>query len=422
MAKMKRSLFTILLFASFFLCSCAQSIVIQDHYVNGKNVLAQKCFSKKNATYIIKRQFDLLGATVTLPAGSVLKFEGNGCLSNGTIVGDNSNVESSTKTIRFSNIIFIGVWHTPEIYSSWFKFGSNPILNTRNFRSMCNLTDNDHKGLIYVAKGTYPISLDKKNECCFNLNSNTDLVVDGIIKLEPNALKDYQIIQIKNKRNVNVSGSGTLIGDVERHTGSEGQWGMGIEILSSENVQVKNLTIKKCWGDCMYIGQSKYVRESHSKNVLIENVTCDAGRRQGLSIIAGHNITIKNSRFINTGSIKFTKPGAGIDIEPNKPNNTVVKNVVVQKCSFGGNHNDLDILTYHLDETSSVLIKNCQLQGNIKIGKYSCNVTVDACVINRVNPEISLIKNIIVKNTKLKKKYSTKAGRNIIRFENCSYD
>lgn len=419
---MKRyALFFILLIA-FFADVDAKTIVLPPHYVNGKNLLTQEMFSDENTTYVVKRQYDLAGSTISLPASSVLKFKWRGKMSNGTIRGNNSSIIATSKKTRFDNITVSGTWHVPEIFSKWFRFSDDPVLNTKNFRSMCAFTDNEHKGVISVGKGNYQIAVDKKNECCFSLNSNTCLIIDGTVVLAPNDLKDYQIIQIKDKCNVSVSGGGVIIGDVETHTGSEGQWGMGIEVLSSENVQICDLTIKNCWGDCIYIGQTRYVKESHSKNVLVDNVTCDSGRRQGMSIIAGQNILVKNSRFINTGRIKFTKPGAGIDIEPNKPGNTVVDNVVIDNCFFWGNHNDLDLLTYYLDETASVTFRNCQLAGNIKIGKYSYNVVVDSCSFNSINPELTLIKNIAIRNSNMRKRFTREAGKDIIVFDNCTYE
>jgi hypothetical protein len=87
------------------------------------------------------------------------------------------------------------------------------------------------------------------------------------------------------------------------------------------------------------LGQTSRTPDSFSDNVLIDNVCCIAGRRQGLSIIAGRNIIVRNCRFLNTGVIKSTPPGSGIDIEPNVAGTTTLDNISIENCVFRGNTN-----------------------------------------------------------------------------------
>lgn len=397
----------------------ARNITLQNHYVDGKNVLIQEVLTQENMTYIINRHFDLAGAVIILPEGSVLEFKKRGSLSNGILIGKNSSVKSSADKVIFSNLTVLGEWNVVDIYSEWFQFCDDPEINARNFRSMCMLTDDYHQGIIHISEGVYKIKLDEKNQFCFGLNSNTELILHGNVMLEPNDLEDYQMVQVKNKNNVKIHGSGSLIGDVETHTGIKGEWGMGVEVLSSDNVQVKDLTIKNCWGDCVYIGQSEYKRESYSRNVIIDNVICQAGRRQGLSIIAGQNIYVKKCKLIDTGLIKFTAPGAGIDIEPNLQGKTIVDNVVIDSCIFYGNKDNKDFMTYNLDSTSNIYLKNCQMEGNILLGKNSYNIIVDSCDIREIISNEDLVDNIIIKNSIIQKRIKNSIDRNNIKFENC---
>lgn len=64
-----------------------------------RNILTQSMLPYTNTIYIIKDDFDLNGATITIPANCVLDFQG-GSLSNGTLVGNNTViVNNSNKPI-----------------------------------------------------------------------------------------------------------------------------------------------------------------------------------------------------------------------------------------------------------------------------------------------------------------------------------
>src|SRR5699024_9892154 len=68
------------------------------------------------------------------------------------------------------------------------------------------------------------------------------------LKAIPNNKKQYNIIRIVQKKNVEVFG-GTLIGDYNEHKGEGGEWGYGIFISGSKNIEVDNITTKNFWGD-----------------------------------------------------------------------------------------------------------------------------------------------------------------------------
>ena len=397
----------------------AKTIYLPKRYIDGKIVLTQDMIKDKNTTFIIKHQYDLLGAIINLPEGSVLKFGNRGQLTNGTLVGHNSSLITKSSAAIFNDISITGIWNVAEISSNLFLFSSNDSeLNTRNFRSMCMLTSDGNKGVIHIVNGAYSIKLDEAGKSCFNLNSDTELIVDGDIVLEGNGLEFYQIVQIKNKENVKVHGAGSLIGDIESHFGTTGEWGMGIAILDSDNIEIRDLTIMNCWGDCIYIGQVGYNKESYSQGVVIEDVVCKAGRRQGMSIISGKDIYVTNSKFIDTGSIKFTAPGAGIDIEPNILGNTIVDNIVIDHCEFYGNANDRDFLTYNLDSTANVVLRNSKLKGHFYFGKGSYNIVIDSCELNSVLTPQDNYGNIRIKNSVITTK--TKVDKSVI-VENCEF-
>lgn len=114
-------------------------VYLRKNLVGGKNVLTQDMISNENTIYIIQYDYDLNGATITIPQGSVLNFEG-GQLKNGTLNSTNLNIVSETKC--FDNIKFSGrCCYNNIIKAKWFiaKYPSSisdkSIDNTEELKS-----------------------------------------------------------------------------------------------------------------------------------------------------------------------------------------------------------------------------------------------------------------------------------------------
>lgn len=369
---------------------------------------------------IVDIPLDLQGDTLKLGNGSSLIFRGKGHLKNGVIIGQNSSIVASHSASLFSDISIDGTWRIENIYSNWFDFGSDGISNTISFQNLFKLSSDDSFCKIHIAQGEYSVVADKQhNFQCITVCSNSEIILDGTLLLEPNDLSSYTILNISGKENVFVHGKGAIIGDVEKHTGKAGEWGIGIEIISSRNVSVKDLLISNCWGDCVYIGQKEMARDSYSENVLIDGITCSAGRRQGLSIIAGKNVRILNSKFVNTGTIQHTSPSCGIDIEPNKFGEAIVENILIDGCLFCGNDEHSDLNISNIDETSSVRIRNCVFAGKLNFTHGCYNVLVDSCEIGRLQLPLREVGHLEIKNSHFQTPLPWRAFT--LRMENCTY-
>ncbi len=211
-----------------------------------------------------------------------------------------------------------------------------------------------------------------------------------VLKAIPNNVGNYSIVRIHNAEDVKIIG-GKILGERYEHIGTTGEWGMGIDIRDSHRVGISNVTIKYCWGDAMYISVD-------SRDLLIDNITCDSNRRQGLSVIDCDGIIVKNSTFSNTYG---TNPQSGLDLEPNAGD--AVKNVLIQDCVF--NNNALYGFTTYAPNgpISDVVVENCTFTGG-KVGvalRYSKNVkllnsTISGCTeqgirvnLNNENVEIT---------------------------------
>ena len=417
MSKMMKYAFLLFCISIPFIAS-AKKILLPQNFENGKNVLKQSMLTVSGAEYVLRYKYDLLGDTITMPKGASLSFNSDASISNGFLKGNDSNIKADAAFVIFYGIQFGGDWNVRHIYSTWFNMNEDTEANTSNFRSMCMLTGDNHKGTIYIARGNYSVKADKKYPSVMVLNSNTELILDGTIILEGNELESCNIIDIDNRRNIVVHGLGIIMGDVTTHIGDKGQWGMGISVQSSDNVDITDIKIKNCWGDCIYVGQSIRERGSICHNVRIQNVVCESGRRQGLSIIAGKDILVKNCKFIKIGSIKFTAPGAGIDIEPNHPQ-TITENIIIDGCSFGENNKGKDLAIINLDKTASIKIRNCSFDHKLVFWDNSYNIEVENCVINIL--DINKAENIIIKNSLFKKNILPRVRKQIKVLKNCSF-
>ncbi|GAA3410699.1 right-handed parallel beta-helix repeat-containing protein [Paenibacillus hodogayensis] len=213
-------------------------------------------------------------------------------------------------------------------------------------------------GTVYVPKGTYLIDAVRppgSGAGGVQLKSNVSLVLDqgAVFQALPNNQGTYMIISIFDCVRASVIG-GTLIGERYTHTGTTGEWGMGIHIQRSQQVFVQGVNIRDCWGDGFYVRASSGT---------IVNCVCDNNRRQGMSIVSANNLYINGCVFQNTNG---ALPEAGVDIEPDNAADHV-RHVVFENCQFlnnAGRGFAADIRNGTVCEHIQLI--NCVSQGNIR--------------------------------------------------------
>lgn len=271
---------------------------------------------------VIDHILDLRGGQYVLPKYSKLVFKNGGCICNGTIYGNQNSIDGNKKGI-FSNVNIVGEWRVPDISTNMFlDINQNDVL-----KNLFCLTSPGIKNSILIEEGSYKVSLGVSSSSVLTVVSNTDVTIDGEIKLLPNENKKYKIVNVAGD-NIRIKGKGAIIGDKEEHLGTEGEWGMGVHIERGKNIEISNIRIEDCWGDCIYVG-------GKAKDIIIYNCNIRNGRRQGISITSANNVRIKKCRIKDVGG---TPPSYAIDIEPNK-NDTVshvlIDNVYINGCSGG---------------------------------------------------------------------------------------
>jgi hypothetical protein len=214
---------------------------------------------------------------------------------------------------------------------------------------------------IYIQKGldenkivrmpNFPLMI---NESGLKLKSGSRIIFqkESSLNMKPNSLESYSIVKLSNVNDVKIY-SPFIIGERDKHTGNKGEWGMGINILSSTNIQIICPKIYNCWGDGIYVGRGE---NGPSKKVKIINAEIDNCRRNGISITDGEYIEISNSKISNTNG---TLPMCGIDIEPND-NNAIIDNIkILNPLTFNNSNAGISL---YLNQLPGKLKKNVNIR------------------------------------------------------------
>lgn len=363
----------------YLLTSCNCNACVQSNgyvdplgYSDDKVGIDLSCYLE-NGVYVIRDTIDLRGNTFELPRNSKFRMQ-KGAFKNGVLIGNNTELSYSCDKVVFNRVHIKGIWIVPKIRSSMFS----DLSYDNALKDVIALTNPRVENKVIISKGEYRVTARENSDICLLLTDNTELQLDGNVVLTPNSFTSYSIIQT-NGNNIIIKGKGTICGDKDNHRDSKGEWGMGLYIRGGSNLRIKDLVIKDCWGDCIYI-------TGNADKVVVKDCIVENGRRQGISIISAHNVVIKDCQIKN---VSGTKPEYAIDIEPNKGNTVkkvVIDNVHIVNCrggiaSYGGAEGSL---------VDSVIIRNSDI-----------NIT-DRCPINLTNTSYVDVKNNQIRNSKTK--------------------
>lgn len=374
------------------ICSCgnAKNAVVQQ--LAGEYLDALVFPAKANSVFTLKKDVDLGGKTYVMPEDVTIKVK-EGVIKNGTIVGKNTKIAG--KEPVFDKVTIKGDWYVPEINTSMFK----DLSYDNSLRDVMALTNEAISNSVEIEAGQYHIKLVRNQEIGIYIRSNTYVTLNGDILLRPNAFTNYNIVEITGE-NCALSGAGSVVGDKPNHTGTTGEWGMGVEFAAAKNASVSGIAIKDCWGDCIYVGDK-------SSDITIENCAIDNGRRQGISVTSADGVKVSNCVISN---ISGTAPESAIDLEPNANeivSNVTITNVMAINCVGGfeiwGKAKNAKV--------SNVLFSNCSVTG--VSSKYPMllmtaeRVTIESCNVDSDSDYSILTQEIVslkVQNNTLKAK------------------
>jgi hypothetical protein len=371
-----------------FVCLLSLFIVCSSNAFS-VTTLASDLGIKANSTFYVNKPIDLKGDSLQLPQGVTLCFT-SGYFKNGIIVGNKTKMTCSG--IAFDHMTIKGSWNVPDISTKMFA----DLSYENALKDVLALANPKVKNVITIEKGDYKVKANKSKDACLTLSGNTDLILNGNVRMIPNNYPAYDIIKVSG-HNISIRGNGMIVGDKQTHLGHGGEWGMGIRIDGVVNVSVSGLTVKDCWGDCIYIG-------GNSKNVLIEKCMLDHGRRQGISVTKADGVTIRNCKISN---VSGTNPQFAIDLEPN-PNDTVdhvlIENVEVVDCE-GGILVTTGRKNAEKKRIGKVEIRNCKVSAlsHYSIGAGGCeSLLVEHCIINAKNVKSAIYskesRSVVVRN------------------------
>ena len=167
------------------------------------------------------------------------------------------------------------------------------------------------------------------------------------------------------KKNIQLTGAGAILqmrrADYYQAPYKNAEWRNGISVRSCSNVSISGLVIRETGGDGVYLGVAK--RGVTNQKITIKDVLFERNYRQGISIISAEDLLIENTVFKETAG---TAPMAGVDFEPNLPDECLV-NCVLRNCVSENNQGPGYLLYLpNLNRDSkpvSIRFENCQSAG-----------------------------------------------------------
>lgn len=175
------------------------------------------------------------------------------------------------------------------------------------------------------------------------LPDNTILHLQRGVTLEaaPGSLRDPRAVflAVYEVSNVTIRGESGARIRMPRAEYQEGEWRHSISIRGGSNVSVRDLVLTGSGGDGVYIGRGYRDEYLFSRNVVIKGLTIEGHPRNGISVISACGLLIEDNLVRNTvgdRQLAANGPWAGIDLEPNLPDE-VLRRVLVRNNRFVGN-------------------------------------------------------------------------------------
>lgn len=174
--------------------------------------------------------------------------------------------------------------------------------------------------IIYFPKGTYLVS-------SLIIGDNKKILTDGysVILKQDNHSIGKQIIRIEGS-NVSLAPL-TCIGNISTDSS---EFNIAIFVVppfnhNTQNVIIKGLIAKDIRGDGICVGNSG---GTYPENVTIENITIENCYRNGISVVGGKNIVIRNVDVTHSGM-------EGIDIEGEGEKTVLLENISLTNVKAG---------------------------------------------------------------------------------------
>ncbi len=238
-----------------------------------------------------------------------------------------------------------GPENVPSDVLNVLNFGATPNDDTNDTRPFHDAIKAASRGegrnTVYVPAGRYVIDVIESwhhGGVIIDV-SNVNLIMspDAILDIVANDRDSYEMLYIRGAENIRVFG-GKIYGERFRHTGTDGEAGHGIGILSSNNVTIAHMEIKDNWGDGIYVG-SMNESEGPSNNVRIMSCNIHTNRRSNISLVHCNNVNIQDCMLWDAHGVS---PQDGINIEPNHVNGVIPEDRIIRNVRIS----DTTVSTY----------------------------------------------------------------------------
>ena len=296
---------------------------IISQYIELKSLLCyDNVNSMKNATNIVEGSY-----LKTL--GYYNKNDGGNAIYKARQITNEDVVDDALLiALNDENLVAEFISFNNNIYAKQFGcIGDGKTDDTINLQKFfnCNIKNHILNNVTYLIDGDLTI------------NSNTDIIGNNATILrKPTELTGYNMLLLQNVENINIKDL-NIVGDKNDHLGEDGEWGYGITIWESKNINIDNCNIYDTWGDGIYVGLKYFVTPTEeTKNIKINNCLIDGVSRNGITLGSGKNIYINNCIIKN---ITRTFPKSAIDIEPEHTtlSNTYLEDIHISNIKSIGN-------------------------------------------------------------------------------------
>lgn len=213
-------------------------VYLRKNLTGGKNVLTQEMMSAANTRYIIQYDYDLNGATLTVPEGCTLDFQG-GSFNNGTVVFSNTLLLGIVQI----NCDFNGQVENNEVYISWFGDRTDDIYYHKILEQTYSI----------LKSGVLKLDGKKYDVNAIELKSNVSIDLCGSEVRQISGSNDTPIFSASNCTNIEIF-NGVINGNKDSVSGNNSN---GIRFISCKNFCVKNIVFKNvrrgciiCWSGC----------------------------------------------------------------------------------------------------------------------------------------------------------------------------
>ena len=177
------------------------------------------------------------------------------------------------------------------------------------------------------------------------------------------------LIQAVNKENITLHGYDVALKmrrkDYKKRKYAESEWRHCLSLCGCRNINVCGLKFQESGGDGIYIGRGRGKNcRQYCEDINIKDVTCSKNYRQGISVISARNLVIEKCLLSNSEGVN---PQAGIDYEPNKPDELLQECVLRDTIIEGNKKYGILFALGGLSDKSvplSITVERCHIRKN----------------------------------------------------------